>query len=106
MQLYLKNRPKTIPPLSSRIQNTLSKVNLDLTVVSVYHLPTVNPWTLKLPQVHFSLHSETKSLIPPDLLKAQFYFYLSTILNSFHIYTDGSKDVSGAAAAAAVSNTM
>src|ERR1700743_201911 len=55
--------------------------------------------------LHFSLHSETKSLVPPDLLKAQFYSHLSTILNFFHIYTDGSKDDSGVTAAA-VSNSM
>ena len=44
-------------------------------------------------------------MVPPDLLKAQFYSYLSNTLNYSHIYTDGSKAVSGVAAAA-ISNTM
>ena len=71
-----ENRPKTIPPLSSRIHNTLNNINLDLIVISVYHLPTVNPWTSKLPQVNFSLHSKTKCLVPLNLLKTQFLLYL------------------------------
>src|SRR6059036_3497549 len=100
-----ENRPKTIPPLSIRIQNVLNDINIDLTAVSYYQLPTISPWTLKLPQVHFTLHSEKKSLVSPDLLRAEFYLYLSDILNSFHIYTDGSKDASGVAAAA-VSSTI
>jgi ribonuclease HI len=101
-----ENRPKTIPPISSRIQNILDNINLDLTVVSTYQLPTINPWTLKLPKVHFTLHSEKKCLISPDLLRAQFYSYLSGILNSFHIYTDGSKDTNGVAAAAVSRTTQ
>jgi ribonuclease HI len=83
----------------------LNNINLDLTIVSPYQLPTVNPWTLELPNVHFLLHSEKKSLVPPDILRAEFYSYLSNIPNSFHIYTDGSKDINGVAAAA-VSRTM
>ena len=100
-----ENRPKTIPPLSIRVQSVLTNINLDLTAVSYYQLPTISPWTLKLPKVHFTLHSGKKSLISPDLLRAEFYLYLSDILNSFHIYTDGSKDASGVAAAA-VSSTI
>src|SRR3989441_6474715 len=100
-----ENRPKTIPPLSIRIQNVLNNINLDLTAVSSYQLPTISPWILKLPKVHFTLHSEKKSLVSPDLLRAKFYLYLSNILNSFHIYTDGSKDACGVAAAA-VSSTI
>ena len=53
--------------------------------------------------MHFTFHSVNKSLVSPDLLRAEFYLYLSDILNSFHIYTDGSKDGSGVAAAAAFS---
>ena len=53
----------------------------------------------------FTLHFKKKSLVSPDLLRAEFYLYLSDILNSFHIYTDGSRDASGVAAAA-VSSTI
>ena len=45
-----------------------------------------------------------ESLVSPDLLRAKFYLYLSHILNSFHIYTDDSKDASGVAAAAVSGN--
>src|SRR3989442_429455 len=100
-----ENRPKTIPPLSIRVQSVLNDINIDLTAVSYYQLPTISPWTLKLPQVHFTLHSEKKSLVSADLLRAKFYLYLSDTLNSFHIYTDGSKDASGVASAA-VSSTI
>src|SRR2546425_5236375 len=100
-----ENRPKTIPPLSIRVQTVLNNINLDLTAVSSYQLPTICPWTLKLPKCIITLHSEKKCLISSDLLRAKFYLYLSDILNSFHIYTDGSKDASGVAAAA-VSSTI
>src|SRR6266516_4152809 len=100
-----ENLPKTIPPLSSRVQSMLDNINLDLAVVSSYQLSTINPWTFKLPKLHFTLHTEKKCLVSTDLLKAKFYSYLSDRLNSFHIYTDGSKDANGVAAAA-VSHTM
>jgi hypothetical protein len=76
-----------------------------LTVVSPYQLPTIAPWTLNLPKVHFTLHSDKKGLVLPELLRTNFYTYLSDIPDSFHIYTDGSKDINGVAAAA-VSNTF
>ena len=101
-----ENRPKTIPPFSLRVQNIFSNINLDLAVVSPYQLPTIDPWTLKLPAVHFTLHTENKSLVPPDLLKAKFYTYLSNLPDSFHIYTDGSKDINGVAAAAVSTTTQ
>ena len=101
-----ENRPKTIPPLSFRIQNILHGINLDLAVVSPSQLPTIDPWTLKLPPVHFTLHTENKSLIPPDILKTKFYTYLSSLPDSFHIYTDGSKDINGVAAAAVSTTTQ
>ena len=101
-----ENRPKTIPPFSLRVQNLFSNINLDLAVVSPDQLPTIDPWTLKLPAVHFTLHTENKSLVPPDLLKAKFYTYLSNLPDSFHIYTDGSKDINGVAAAAVSTTTQ
>ena len=100
-----ENRPKTIPPLSLRTQNLLNNINLDLAVISPCQLPSIHPWTLKSPKVHFDLHSENKSSVPPHLLRSNFYSYLTVIPNSFHIYTDGSKDVNGVAAAA-VTNTI
>jgi ribonuclease HI len=78
-------------------------MNIDLSIVASHQLPTVDPWTLKLPLVLFTLHSEKKALISPDLYKSNFYTFLSDKLNSLHIYTDGSKDDTGVAAAA-VSN--
>jgi kelch-like protein 2/3 len=102
-KILFDRRPKTIPPLSFRVQKHLDNMNIDLSVVASHKLPTVDPWILKLPLVLFTLHSEKKSLISPDLYKSNFYTFLSDKLNSLHIYTDGSKDDSGVAAAA-VSN--
>ena len=95
-----ENRPKIFPPPNLRIQNTLNDINLDLAVISPCQLPTIDLWTLKLPKVYFTIHSENKSVLPPHILRANFYSYLSVIPNSSHIYTDGSKDANGVAAAA------
>jgi len=94
------NKPKTIPPFGVRISNLLDKIHLDLSIVTVCRTPSKSPWTLKLPTVSFELHREKKSSVSPDLLRAQFYAYISDKIDSFHIYTDGSKDLDGVVAAA------
>ena len=100
-----ENRPKTIPPLSTRIANLFDQMNLNLSVIASNQLASVEPWVLKSPHVSFALHSEKKSTANPNFLRAQFYAFLSNKLNCFHIYTDGSKD-SGSVAAAAVCNDI
>ena len=50
------------------------------------------------------MHFERKSTVSPDLLKAEFYNFLSHNMDSFHIYTDGSKDGNAVAAAAVCSS--
>jgi ribonuclease HI len=66
-------------------------------------LASVDPWTLLLPNVDFTLHTGKKSEANPQVLKDQFCEFLDGQPNVVHIYTDGSKNHTGVAAAA-VSN--
>ena len=95
-----ESRPNTIPPLSTRIENILAEINLNFNVIEPHNFPSLEPWTLKLPKVVFELHSEKKSTTHPDLLRSQFYCFISNKLGYTHIYTDGSKYQNGVAAAA------
>ena len=100
-KILFDNRPKTIPPFGIRVSALLNEMKLDLAVIAQSQFASLEPWTLCLPEVSFQLHTDKKSSVNPVILKSQFYSYLSNDVDSFHIYTDGSKD-NGSVAAAAV----
>lgn len=100
-----KIRQNTIPPLGIRILPVITDMKLNLDIIAESIFPRNGVWTMTLPEVFFNLHLDNKAAVTPDLLKAEFYIFLSDNLDSFHIYTDGSKD-ENAVAAAAVSNTV
>jgi hypothetical protein len=99
VQLFA-DKPNIIPPLSTRLATALSNIKLDISKIARIKVPTQAPWTLLLPQVIISLPADKKSLSNPKLLKAKFDSFLLENSDSYHIYTDGSKDQSSVAAAA------
>jgi hypothetical protein len=82
-------RPNAIPPLGVRVLSIINDMKLDFGVITDSILPTVGLWTMTFPEVFFNMHFEKKSTANPDLLKAEFYSFLSRNMDSFHIYTDG-----------------
>jgi hypothetical protein len=87
-----------------RTEILVDQMNLNLHVIAEKSLVRLEPWTLQLPHVSFSLHLDKKSSNNPTVLKRHFNSYLFNNLDSFHIYTDGSKDLNGTASAAVSKN--
>jgi ribonuclease HI len=95
---------KIIPTYGVRVKILVDQMKLNLLVIAEKSLVRPEPWTLRLPRVSFSLHLDKKSSINPTILKMYFNKYLFNNLDSFHIYTDGSKDPNGTASAAVSKN--
>jgi ribonuclease HI len=97
------NKPSFIQPFGMRMQTIIDDMNLNLKVVARFRFANLGPWMLRLPRVLLSLHTGAKAGTSPHIHKEQFNVFLSSALDSIHIYTDGSKDHTGTACAA-VSN--
>ena len=75
-------------------------MQVSMDVIAETKLPSIEPWTLRRPNVSLDFHSEKKSTVSGSVFRSKFFEFKSNNLNAVHIYTDGSKDKAGTAAAA------
>ena len=98
-------KPNVIPSFGIRIDRLVPDIGLDMNIITESQLPSDPPWMLARPEVDLCLHNVKKESISAEYHKLQFNEYCSNKSRSVFLYTDGSKDDVGVAAAVCSGNT-
>ena len=84
-------KPSAIPPFGIRMQNLLTDMNFDTTLIAESKLSIVPPWELAVPNVNLSCKIGKKDCTNAFDFLTQFYMIANVYSNYQFIYTDGSK---------------
>jgi len=107
LRLFFRSRPQAKTPIITRIDEALSKYELPTQPVLPYKTPSLYSWSIKYPEVDFTLTKFQKATTPVSVMRGAFLDHISTKY-SHHakIYTDGSKTEDGVGAAAVYSSVI
>ena len=81
-----------LPRFGIQIVPTLNSACIKVQNIQANSVLNVPPWTIKQPEVLFTLNSDKKETIDSSVFRGKFQELTSQYLDFQHIYTDGSKD--------------
>ena len=87
-----QNKPNAIPTFGIRIAPTLNSAGIKVRNIQSNSILNIPPWTIKQPEVLFTLTTDKKETTDSSIFRAQFQELSSEYPDFQHIYTDGSKD--------------
>ena len=83
-----QNKPSAIPTFGIRIAPTINSAGIKVRNIQ----SNIPPWTIKQPEVLFTLTTDKKETTDSSIFRAKFQELSSEYPDFQHIYTDGSKD--------------
>ena len=86
-----QNKPNAIPAFGIRTAPTLNSAGIKIRSIQ-FNSILIPPWTIKQPEVLFTLTIDKKETTDSSIFRAKFQELSSKYPDFQHIYTDGSKD--------------
>ena len=87
-----QNKPNAIPTFGIRIASTLNSAGIKVQNIQSNSILNIPPWTIKQPEVLFTLTTDKKEPTDSSIFRAKFQELASQYQDFQHLYTDGSKD--------------
>ena len=87
-----QNKPNAIPTFGIRIAPTLHYAGIKVRNIQSSSILNIPPWTIKQPEVLFTLTTDKKETTDSSVFRAKFQELSSQYPDFQNIYTDGSKD--------------
>ena len=87
-----QNKPNAVPTFGIRIAPTLNSAGIKVRNIQSNSILNIPPWTIKQPEVLFTLTTDKKETTDSSIFRAKFQELSSQYPDFQHIYTDGSKD--------------
>ena len=86
------NKPNAVPTFGIRIAPILNSAGIKFRNIQSNSILNIPPWTIKQPEVLFTLTTDKKETTDSSIFRAKFQELSSGYPDFQHIYTDGSKD--------------
>ena len=87
-----QNKLYGIPTFGIRIAPALNTAGIKVRNIQSNSILNIPPWTIKQPEVLFTLTTDKKEATDSSIFRAKFQELSSQYPDFQHIYTDGSKD--------------
>ena len=90
-----EKKPDSIPPFSLRVADDSKRVCPHPSYISIFKTTRAPPWTLIKPEVNMDLAALSKAETDSLVYRSKFNEIKAGVIDHEHIYTDGSKKVTG-----------